>query len=79
MRLDRADDLAADLTRSGSAPAAYYRVPVHRQPAMLAFAAGIELPATDELARTHLALPMGPVFGASQAQEVVAAARWILT
>ena len=31
------------------------------------------LPATDELARTNLALPMGPVLGAEQAAEVVAA------
>ena len=79
VRLDRADDLAADLNAVGIGARAYYRVPVHRQPAMLGFAAGVELPATDELARTHLALPMSPVLGASQAQEVVAAARWILT
>jgi len=34
-----------------------YREPIHRQPAMAAFA-DVELPATDELARTHLALPV---------------------
>ncbi len=54
---------------------AYYRTPVHRQPAMAAFAGGVDLPATDELARTHLALPMSPVLSAEQAAEVVAAAR----
>ena len=34
----------------------YYRVPVHRQPAI---AASVELPGTEEAARTNVALPMG--------------------
>jgi dTDP-3-amino-3,4,6-trideoxy-alpha-D-glucose transaminase len=34
----------------------YYRVPVHRQPAI---AADVDLPATEEAARTNHALPMG--------------------
>jgi dTDP-4-amino-4,6-dideoxygalactose transaminase len=34
----------------------YYRLPVHRQPAI---AASVELPGTDEAARTNVALPMG--------------------
>jgi dTDP-4-amino-4,6-dideoxygalactose transaminase len=38
-------------------------------------AAGVDLPATDELARTHLALPMSPVLSAAQADEVVWAVR----
>jgi dTDP-3-amino-3,4,6-trideoxy-alpha-D-glucose transaminase len=46
---------------------------VHRQPAMAEFGAGAELPATDELARTHLALPMGPLLTQDQVQEVVRA------
>ena len=37
----------------------YYRTPVHRQEAMRPWAPAIALPVTDELARTHLALPMG--------------------
>jgi len=36
--------------------------------------AGAELPATDELAATHLAIPMSPVLSAEQAAEVVTAA-----
>ncbi len=52
----------------------YYRVPVHRQPAMRPYAAGVDLPVTDELARTHLAIPMSPVLTREQADEVVAAA-----
>ena len=72
---DRADDLAAGLARAGVESRAYYRTPVHRQPAMAAVANGVALPATDELARTHLALPMSPVLSAEQAAEVVAAVR----
>jgi dTDP-4-amino-4,6-dideoxygalactose transaminase len=56
----------------------YYRVPLHRQPALLGFAQGVELPVTDELARTHLAIPMSPVLTAEQARAVADAARAIL-
>ena len=75
IRSERADDLAAGLASAGVEARAYYRTPVHRQPAMAPFAGGADLPATDELARTHLALPMSPVLSAEQAAEVVAAAR----
>ena len=44
--------------RPASASRAYYRTPVHRQPAMARVRAGVELPGTDEPARTHLAIPM---------------------
>jgi dTDP-4-amino-4,6-dideoxygalactose transaminase len=54
---------------------AYYRTPVHRQAAMRAWGAEVELPATDEAARTHLAIPMSPVLTREQVDEVVAAAR----
>ncbi len=54
---------------------AYYRTPVHRQQAMRAWGAGVELPGTEEAARTHLAIPMSPVLTRAQADEVVAAAR----
>jgi dTDP-4-amino-4,6-dideoxygalactose transaminase len=75
VRHERADELAARLARAGIESRGYYRTPVHRQPAMTAFSAGVELPTTDELARTHLAIPMSPVLSAEQAAEVVAAAR----
>jgi len=54
---------------------AYYRTPVHRQVAMREWGAGVELPATDEAARTHLAIPMSPVLSREQVDEVVVAAR----
>jgi dTDP-4-amino-4,6-dideoxygalactose transaminase len=35
----------------------------------------VDLPVTDEAARTHLALPMSPLLGVDQAAEVVEAVR----
>lgn len=54
---------------------AYYRTPIHRQPAMRAWGDGLHLPGTDEAARTHLAIPMSPVLTPTQAEEVVRAVR----
>ncbi|HEY2216240.1 MAG TPA: DegT/DnrJ/EryC1/StrS family aminotransferase, partial [Solirubrobacteraceae bacterium] len=53
----------------------YYRTPIHRQPPMREWARGVELPATEEAARTHLAIPMSPVLSGEQVDEVVAAVR----
>ncbi|MCW3028780.1 MAG: Glutamine--scyllo-inositol transaminase [Solirubrobacterales bacterium] len=53
----------------------YYRTPVHRQAPMLEWGAGVDLPATEHAARTHLAIPMSPGLTRAQADEVVAAAR----
>jgi dTDP-4-amino-4,6-dideoxygalactose transaminase len=69
----RADELIAALRDRDIAARGYYRTPLHRQPAMSDLAGGAELPVTDELARTNLALPMSPVLTAEQAREVVAA------
>ncbi len=70
-----ADALAAALGERGIGSKAYYRTPVHRQPAMRPYADGVLLPATDEVARTHLALPMSPALTAGQAAEVTDAVR----
>jgi dTDP-3-amino-3,4,6-trideoxy-alpha-D-glucose transaminase len=72
---ERADELAAALKDAGIGQKAYYRLPIHRQPAMAQYAAGVDLPATDEIARTHLAIPMSPVLSAEQAAEVTDAVR----
>jgi dTDP-4-amino-4,6-dideoxygalactose transaminase len=72
---ERPDELAAALAAAGIGVRAYYRTPVHRQPAMAAFAPATALPVTDALARTHLAIPMSAVLSAAQAAEVVAAVR----
>ena len=76
---ERADELSAALAERGIQARGYYRVPVHRQPAMAEIAAGgPDLPATDELARTNLALPMGSALGDDQIEEVATAVREVL-
>jgi dTDP-4-amino-4,6-dideoxygalactose transaminase len=75
IRHDEVDAIAGALGDAGHGQKAYYRTPVHRQPAMARWGAGAELPATDEVARTHLAIPLSPVLGAEQAAEVTGAIR----
>jgi dTDP-3-amino-3,4,6-trideoxy-alpha-D-glucose transaminase len=65
------DALAARLADAGLEARSYYRVPVHRQPAMARYADGVELPGTDQAAATNLALPMGPTYGEDVARAVV--------
>ncbi len=73
VRHERADELGAALLARGVECRSYYRTPVHRQPAMLALADGVELPATDDAARTHLALPVSAALTRAQVDEVVTA------
>ncbi|HVS28622.1 MAG TPA: DegT/DnrJ/EryC1/StrS family aminotransferase [Solirubrobacteraceae bacterium] len=74
IRHPRADALAAELARGGIGASAYYRTPIHRQPAMCAWAQdGPPLPVTEEIADTHLAIPIGPMLTRGQVDEVVAA------
>ena len=74
VRSQAADALATALGAAGIGCRAYYRTPIHRQPAMAAIARAGDLPGTDEAARTHLAIPMSPVLGRAAVDEVVAAA-----
>jgi dTDP-4-amino-4,6-dideoxygalactose transaminase len=67
--------LEAALSAGGIGHKPYYRTPVHRQPPMRRWATGVELPASEHAARTHLAIPMSPLLTRAQADEVVAAAR----
>lgn len=75
IRHAQADAIAAALKAAGHGQKSYYRTPVHRQPAMAKWGAGVELPATDEVARTHLAIPVSPVLTAVQAVEVTGCIR----
>jgi dTDP-4-amino-4,6-dideoxygalactose transaminase len=75
VRHDEADRLIEELASAGVEARAYYRTPVHRQPAMSQWGATTELPATEQLARTHFAIPMSPVLTDDMAAEVVAAMR----
>ncbi len=71
-RAERADELAAALNERGVGARGYYRTPAHRQEPMRPYATA-ELPATDELAREILALPMGPELTGEQVAAVVEA------
>jgi dTDP-4-amino-4,6-dideoxygalactose transaminase len=63
------------LDAAGIAARSYYRVPVHLQPAMRAWAPEAELRGTITASATNLALPMGPTLGEDIARQVVAALR----
>jgi dTDP-3-amino-3,4,6-trideoxy-alpha-D-glucose transaminase len=76
VRRARPDELAAHLGAHEVEARGYYRTPVHLQPAVARFLppdGAPELPGTDEVARTNLALPMGPALTQEQIDEVVAA------
>jgi dTDP-4-amino-4,6-dideoxygalactose transaminase len=73
VRSERADELVSVLKDANIGTAAYYRVPVHRQPAMRAYLPTVDLPGTEEASRTNLAIPMSPVLTRAEADEVVAA------
>ena len=75
VRDESVDALAEALGRAGIGSKVYYRVPAHRQPAMREWGADAQLPATEELARTHLAVPISPVLTGAGAAEVAAAVR----
>jgi dTDP-4-amino-4,6-dideoxygalactose transaminase len=70
-----AQRLEPALNRVGIGARGYYRTPVHRQPAMRRLGQAGDLPVTDELAASHLAIPMSPVLSRAQAVEVVSAVR----
>jgi UDP-N-acetyl-3-dehydro-alpha-D-glucosamine 3-aminotranferase len=67
----RADELQQALAERGVQARGYYRTAIHEQPSMAPYKTNAALPATAELARTNLALPMSPVLDATQVQEVV--------
>ena len=72
VRHERADELRDALGARGVQSRGYYRRPAHQQPGTQRFAPeGLGLPGTDEAARTHLALPMGPELSDDAVREVV--------
>ena len=73
-RSERADELQRILSEQGVGARGYYRTPVHEQPAMSGLRpATCDLPLTESLARTHLALPMGPELDERAIAEVIRA------
>jgi dTDP-4-amino-4,6-dideoxygalactose transaminase len=70
----RADEVLRALNGAGVQARGYYRTPIHRQPAMRPYLTpGLQLPATDALAASNIALPISPVLSRAQVDEVVAA------
>ncbi len=80
VRHERAAALEDALNAVGVGARGYYRTPLHRQAALAPWIpAGLDLPVTDQLARTHLAIPMNPLLDRAAADEVTAAVRAALT
>lgn len=69
----RAEELITGLADRGIQARGYYRTPLHRQEGMAPYAPVHSLRATEELARTNIALPMTPTLSADDAREVAAA------
>ncbi len=67
------ESLEAALAAANIGHKPYYRTPVHRQEPMRRWGEGVELPATEEAAARHLAIPISPVLSREQADEVTAA------
>ena len=74
IRHERSDAVAGALSAADIGCKPYYRVPLHRQAAMRPWS-DVDLPGTEEAARTHLAIPMSPVLTREQADAVVATVR----
>jgi dTDP-4-amino-4,6-dideoxygalactose transaminase len=79
VRSPDADALARQLEAEGVGVRAYYRVPVHLQPAMARWGGpGLDLPGTEIAARENLAFPMGSDLSSEAISEVVSACRGAL-
>ena len=76
VRHERASELERSLDAAGIGARGYYRTPLHRQAALAPWVpADLSLPATDALARTHLAIPINPLLDRAAADAVTVAIR----
>jgi dTDP-4-amino-4,6-dideoxygalactose transaminase len=78
IRSPEVGQISASLSQAGIGNKVYYRPPVHQHPAMRPFASALSLPATEELAHTHLAIAFGPGLSAADADQVTAQVRGAL-
>jgi dTDP-3-amino-3,4,6-trideoxy-alpha-D-glucose transaminase len=78
VRTAERDRLQAGLAESDIEARPYYATPLHRQPAMEAYAPAGALPAAVRAAAESLALPMGPALAEEEAREVAGVAVEIL-
>jgi dTDP-3-amino-3,4,6-trideoxy-alpha-D-glucose transaminase len=70
IRSPQVDPIAAGLAKAGIAAKVYYRPALHRHPALAAYDDRGDLPVTDALAGTHLAIPVGPWLSDAQTGEI---------
>ena len=70
IRSQRVGEIGRALSAAEIGNKVYYRPPLHRHPAMAPYANGLELPVTEQLALTHLAIPMSPALSRSDATEI---------
>ena len=70
VRANNRDALRASLDKAGIASMIYYPVPLHRQTLYAADNAEVQLPASEEAARTVLSLPIFPHLGEARAKRV---------
>jgi dTDP-4-amino-4,6-dideoxygalactose transaminase len=75
IRSPHVDAIARALNEAGIGAKVYYRPGLHRAPALAQWHDRGELPATEELSRTHLAIPIGPRVGEPEAATVTARVR----
>lgn len=73
VRSAQRDRLAAGLGKAGIGARAYYTIPLHQQPAMVAYTPRVSLPVVERVATELLALPMGSALNDAQVHEVVRA------
>jgi dTDP-4-amino-4,6-dideoxygalactose transaminase len=71
IRSRHAEALEQALPEAGIGARSYYRVPVHRQPAMADLGTNASLPGTDRAAREHLAIPISAAITREQVRAVV--------
>jgi dTDP-3-amino-3,4,6-trideoxy-alpha-D-glucose transaminase len=74
VKSERAQELERHLNEQGIGARQYYRRPVHEQPALQHLPSAVcPLPSTEAVARSHLALPMGPQLDERAIDEVIQA------
>jgi dTDP-4-amino-4,6-dideoxygalactose transaminase len=70
IRSEKVDAISRALTSAQIGNKVYYRPAIHHHPALRPYADGVELPITDALAHTHLAIAFNPWLTDEQAAEV---------
>lgn len=79
VRSEQRERLATGLAEAGIGARAYYRTPLHQQPAMERYGPATSLPGVERAAAESLALPMGPALSNAQVDEVTRAVADLVT